>query len=211
MSNDVDLAAEPDDRHRYSPDQRKAMILDAARGVLFKNPNATLEEIAEAAGVTRQLVSRYFPGGGVTPIAEALFDDYEHHFAGLFVELPAEGPKDAEEMHEAISKVIKRFLDWAQADGQPWLFGGEGAAMSSHLAARRADLRVNLAMVMLHFARRLVKETEATRVAVQAEGRAVDEVLWLLLTGQLERKAAEEILNARFVSLFQQTLPALGG
>ena len=112
-------------------------------------------------------------------------------------------------MHAAIRSVVGRFLDWAEKDGQPWLFGGEGAAMSPHLAARRADLRVNLAMVILHFGRRLIRETEEAQVAIQAEGRAVDEVIWLLLSDAIERSTAERILIARFEALFEKTLPDL--
>ena len=148
------------DRQRYSPAERKQLILEAARRVLLLNPDASLEDIAEEAGITRQLVSRYFPGGGITPIAEALFDDYEHHFARIFIDLPKEGLESNDQVEEAAAKAIARFLDWAEEDGQPWLFGGEGAAIAAQLSARRADLRTNLAMVILHFVRKLVKEND---------------------------------------------------
>lgn len=197
-------------RQRYSPEQRKVLILEAARRVLVDNPDASLEDIAEEAGVTRQLISRYFPGGGVTPIAEALFDEYEHHFAHVFVDLPSEGVETHEEVVEGIRKSVGHFLDWAEEDRQPWLFGGEGAAIAAQLAARRADLRTNLAMVMLHFTRKIAPENDLTRIAIQAEGRATDEVVWQLLTGKASRADCERILNARFLAMVESVLPSLG-
>ncbi len=199
------------DRQRYSPQERKQLILEAARRVLLVNPDASLEDIADEAGITRQLVSRYFPGGGITPIAEALFDEYEHHFARVFVDFPSEGVETTEEVDEAIAKTIGHFLDWAEEDGQPWLFGGEGAAIATQLAARRADLRTNLAMVMLHFARKIVNENDLTRIALQAEGRATDEVVWQMLTGKASREDCERILNARFRAMVSEVLPSLDG
>jgi AcrR family transcriptional regulator len=199
------------DRQRYSPEERKQLILEAARRVLLVNPDASLEDIAEEAGITRQLVSRYFPGGGITPIAEALFDEFEHHFARIFVDLPNEGLESNEEVEEGAAKAISRFLDWAEEDGQPWLFGGEGASIAAHLAARRADLRTNLAMVILHFVRKLVNENDLTRIALQAEQRATDEIVWQMLTGKASRADCERILNARYDVLIEQVLPALDG
>jgi AcrR family transcriptional regulator len=199
------------DRQRYSPAERKQLILEAARRVLLLNPDASLEDIAEEAGITRQLVSRYFPGGGITPIAEALFDDYEHHFARIFIDLPKEGLESNDQVEEAAAKALSRFLDWAEEDGQPWLFGGEGAAIAAQLSARRADLRTNLAMVILHFVRKLVKENDLTRIALQAEQRATDEILWQMLTGKATREDCERILNVRFDVLIEQILPALDG
>lgn len=199
------------ERQRYSPEERKQLILKAARRVLLVNPDASLEDIAEEAGITRQLVSRYFPGGGITPIAEALFDEYEHHFARIFIDLPSEGLESNDEVEAAAAKAIARFLDWAEEDGQPWLFGGEGAAIAAQLSARRAELRTNLAMVMLHFVRKLVKENDSTRIALQAEQRATDEILWQMLTGQASREDCERILNLRFDVLIEQVLPALDG
>ena len=105
---------------------------------------------------------------------------------------------------------MSRFLDWAEQDRQPWLFGGEGAAIVAQLAARRADLRTNLAMVMLHFTRKIAPENDLTRIALQAEGRATDEVVWQLLTGKATRKDCERILNARFLAMVESVLPSLG-
>jgi hypothetical protein len=66
-------------------------------------------------------------------------------------------------------------------------------------------------MVILHFVRKLVHENDLTRIALQAEQRATDEILWQMLTGKASREDCERILNVRFDVLIEQILPILDG
>ncbi|MYB34208.1 MAG: helix-turn-helix transcriptional regulator, partial [Gammaproteobacteria bacterium] len=56
---------QPIDSQTPSPPRRRpsrAAIIDAAVGVLARNPDASLATIAEAAGVGRATLYRHFPG-----------------------------------------------------------------------------------------------------------------------------------------------------
>lgn len=60
--SDVDDAQEHRRRRRRADAERSiAVILDAAARVLGERPDASVEDIAEAAGVTRQTVYAHFP------------------------------------------------------------------------------------------------------------------------------------------------------
>jgi AcrR family transcriptional regulator len=51
-------------RRRSDAERSAAAILDAAGRVLGQNPHASLEDVANAAGVTRQTVYAHFPSRG---------------------------------------------------------------------------------------------------------------------------------------------------
>lgn len=48
-------------RRRADAERSNAAILDAAAGVLAQRPQASIEEIAKAAGISRQTVYAHFP------------------------------------------------------------------------------------------------------------------------------------------------------
>jgi len=76
MSGGATKEAEKVDQPRRSlpREAREGEIVLAALRVLDRDPFAGLDEIAEEAGVTRQLVSLYFPGGGTQPIVDRIME-----------------------------------------------------------------------------------------------------------------------------------------
>lgn len=65
----------PAPRRALRRDEREREILNAAITVLDRDRNAGLDEISAEAGVTRQLVSLYFPGGGIQAIVDRIVGD----------------------------------------------------------------------------------------------------------------------------------------
>jgi len=76
----------PPVRRRFPPEVRRQKIFEVAKEILQRDPDASIDDIAEAAGVTRQLISLYFPGGGTGPFYGAMFDEYLLALPGILGE-----------------------------------------------------------------------------------------------------------------------------
>jgi AcrR family transcriptional regulator len=90
---------------RLSVEQRRSQLLDAALELFAHNApeDVSLDDVAEAAGVSRPLVYRYFPGGKQQLYEAALrsaAEELEHCF-----DEPAEGPLTAR-----LSRALDRYL-----------------------------------------------------------------------------------------------------
>ncbi|MFF7262787.1 TetR/AcrR family transcriptional regulator [Streptomyces sp. NPDC008159] len=90
---------------RLSVEERRSQLLDAALELFARNApeDVSLDDVAEAAGVSRPLVYRYFPGGKQQLYEAALrsaAEELEHCF-----DEPAEGPLTAR-----LSRALDRYL-----------------------------------------------------------------------------------------------------
>jgi AcrR family transcriptional regulator len=90
---------------RLSVEERRSQLLDAALELFAHNApeDVSLDDVAEAAGVSRPLVYRYFPGGKQQLYEAALrsaAEELEHCF-----DEPAEGPLTAR-----LSRALDRYL-----------------------------------------------------------------------------------------------------
>ncbi|WP_063791490.1 TetR/AcrR family transcriptional regulator [Streptomyces torulosus] len=88
-----------------SVEERRSQLLDAALELFAHNApeDVSLDDVAEAAGVSRPLVYRYFPGGKQQLYEAALrsaAEELEHCF-----DEPAEGPLTAR-----LSRALDRYL-----------------------------------------------------------------------------------------------------
>lgn len=196
-------------RSRMSPDERKEFILAAARRVLLENPDASLAEVAKEVGVTRQLVSIYFPGGGVTPMQMELLDRFGAQFALLVEAGAGTRPRTPKEFRKAVPGVVKFFFDFAESLDAPWMFAGEAAAMTHQVGLKRALLRDEFARAWLGWLRHFVKDSKSVRLAMRIELRALDELIWLWLTGRITRRQAEKVAVVHLLAIVEQALPAL--
>ncbi|TPQ20443.1 TetR/AcrR family transcriptional regulator [Streptomyces sporangiiformans] len=90
---------------RLSVEERRSQLLDAALELFAHRvpEDVSLDDVAEAAGVSRPLVYRYFPGGKQQLYEAALrsaAEDLEHCFAE-----PPEGP-----LTQRLSRALDRYL-----------------------------------------------------------------------------------------------------
>ncbi|MEU9289866.1 helix-turn-helix domain-containing protein [Streptomyces sp. NPDC048275] len=90
---------------RLSVEQRRSQLLEAALSLFAHRApeEVSLDDVAEAAGVSRPLVYRYFPGGKQQLYEAALrtaAEELEHCFAE-----PPEGP-----LSQRLSRALDRYL-----------------------------------------------------------------------------------------------------
>lgn len=90
---------------RLTVGERRAQLLDAALSLFAHRApeEVSLDDVAEAAGVSRPLVYRYFPGGK-QQLYEAALRSAADVLEGCFAE-PAEGPLTAR-----LSRALDRYL-----------------------------------------------------------------------------------------------------
>lgn len=92
---------------RLSVEERRTQLLAAALTLFAHRPpeQISLDDVAEAAGVSRPLVYRYFPGGK-QQLYEAALRSAADRLERCFAE-PPEGPPT-----ERLARVLDRYLDF---------------------------------------------------------------------------------------------------
>lgn len=200
-------AAKPAFR-RLGPEERRQQIIEAARTVFLKRPDATLDEVAKAAGVTRQLISLYFPGGGTGPIYGAMFDQY-------IVKLPAMMGEDLiakttskAQIRTRAERVIKGFLDWAEEIGEPWVFEESSGSAGAAISARWRNA-FELTVEALLPTRPKGVPVEKARLVFLSELTGFNAVTARMLAGKCTRADAETVLVEGFVAIYTVVLPKL--
>ncbi|KAB1978660.1 TetR/AcrR family transcriptional regulator [Streptomyces triticiradicis] len=90
---------------RLSVEERRSQLLEAALSLFAQRApeDVSLDDVAEAAGVSRPLVYRYFPGGK-QQLYEAALRSAAEELEQCFAE-PAEGP-----LTERLSRALDRYL-----------------------------------------------------------------------------------------------------
>ena len=200
-------AAKPAFR-RLGPEERRHQIIEAARTVFLKRPDATLDEVAKEAGVTRQLISLYFPGGGTGPIYGAMFDQY-------IVKLPAMMGEDLiakttskAQIRTRAERVIKGFLDWAEEIGEPWVFEESSSNAGAAISARWRNA-FELTVEALLPTRPKGVPVEKARLVFLSELTGFNAVTARMLAGKCTRADAETVLVEGFVAIYTVVLPKL--
>ena len=197
-----------DERQRYSPEIRRRQIVAAAKAVLLPNPDATLEDVAAEAGVTRQLVSLYFPGGGTGPLFGAMFDEYFADFPRIIGDDLVKGGRDPVEVRAAVQAVIGRLLDWVVDMGQAWVFSDSRARPGAGISEKWNFAFESVADELTQ-ARGKSKHRQRERAAIIAEMAGFNAVAFRLLNGEISRADAEAVVVEGFVALYTVVLPSL--
>lgn len=133
---------------RLSVEERRRQLLDAALTLFAHRPpeDVSLDDVAEAAGVSRPLVYRYFPGGKQQLYEAALrssADALEHCFAE-----PPAGPPT-----ERLARVLDRyvaFVDQHDAGFAALLRGGSVAETSRTSAIVDEVRRAAAEQILFH-------------------------------------------------------------
>ncbi|WP_370414880.1 TetR/AcrR family transcriptional regulator [Streptomyces fradiae] len=123
---------------RLSVEERRRQLLEAALTLFAHRPpeDVSLDDVAEAAGVSRPLVYRYFPGGK-QQLYEAALRSSADALERCFAE-PPEGPPT-----ERLSRVLDRYLAFVdQHDaGFAALLRGGSVAETSRTSAIVDEVR----------------------------------------------------------------------
>ncbi|MCX2183404.1 TetR/AcrR family transcriptional regulator [Streptomyces sp. SKN60] len=123
---------------RLSVEERRRQLLEAALTLFAHRPpeEVSLDDVAEAAGVSRPLVYRYFPGGK-QQLYEAALRSSADALERCFAE-PPEGPPT-----ERVSRVLDRYLAFVdQHDaGFAALLRGGSVAETSRTSAIVDEVR----------------------------------------------------------------------
>ncbi|MBB0245008.1 TetR family transcriptional regulator [Streptomyces alkaliphilus] len=117
---------------RLSADARREQLIRAAQGLFAHHApeDVSPEDVARAAGVSRPLVYRYFPGGK-QQLYEAVLLDAAEELEGCFTE-PRHGP-----LPERLARALDRYLAFVEdhAEGFTALLRGGGVAETSRTGA----------------------------------------------------------------------------
>ncbi|MEI7889065.1 MAG: TetR/AcrR family transcriptional regulator [Actinomycetes bacterium] len=198
-----------EDRERLSPPQRRALILDAANRCFARDPDCSLRDIADEAGVSRQLVQLYFPGGGVGPVANVLFDEFVTQAPWLLADLPEGTRSTPDQTRARVEVIVNRGLDWAEATPGAWIFGPGRDLAGSGIGQRWEETQQAIAAMISSYPPFGLDDSPLTRTVIYAELRALEVLIHAWRTGQISREDCEAAAVLRFTSLFATTLPAL--
>ncbi|MDX2293164.1 MULTISPECIES: TetR/AcrR family transcriptional regulator [Streptomyces] len=123
---------------RLSVEERRGQLLEAALGLFAHRApeDVSLDDVAEAAGVSRPLVYRYFPGGK-QQLYEAALRSSAEALNRCFAE-PAEGPPT-----ERLGRVLDRYLAFVDGHdaGFSALLRGGSVVETAHTAAIVDEVR----------------------------------------------------------------------
>lgn len=133
---------------RLSVEERRAQLLVSALGLFAHRPpeDVSLDDVAEAAGVSRPLVYRYFPGGK-QQLYEAALRSAADQLESCFAE-PAAGPPT-----ERVARVLDRYLrfvDEHDAGFSALMRGGSVAETSRTTAIVDEVRRAAAEQILVH-------------------------------------------------------------
>ncbi|RII15813.1 transcriptional regulator BetI [Streptomyces sp. YIM 130001] len=225
---------------RLSVEARRVQLLDAALGLFAHRvpEDVSVDDVAEAAGVSRPLVYRYFPGGK-QQLYEAALGTAADALRACFDEPPA-GP-----LTERLGRALARYLTFVDehATGFSALLQGSGVAATSRTGAIVDSVRLSAAeQILSHLeveapgprlrmmVRVWIAAVEAGSLIWLDEGKELptDELCGMLLdhfialtvaTAATDPQTAEVLENALGLerpegpagALVRRVLPVLGG
>ena len=175
---------------RLDPAQRREQILDAANGLFAERAydEVSIEDIANAAGVTRGLVHHYFGGRGDV-------------YVGLLERLGAQREDQlplpvGRSSRARVADTVSRWLDWTQANRTIWLATIARGEDIADPEVRRvvADLVGRAVAILVAHHADIAEDTPRLRYALEcwtALNRAATR-RWL--RGEATRDATHELL-----------------
>lgn len=182
-------------RRRSDAERSIAAILDAAARVLGRDPHASLEEIARAAGTSRQTIYAHFPSREA--LLAALLDRVTRHVAA---ELEA-ADLDSVAPSEGLVRLLE--LGWRAVDAEPFLLQLPAEPSAAEERARHAPVIAHLER-LIRRGRRTGEFDRALPVgwmvaATIALGHAAGEEV---RAGRMSAAKARSVLQRSLVRLF---------
>lgn len=108
------MAESQDRKRRQRSDARQSVVLDAAIRTLAERPDASMDEIARAAGVSRQTVYAHFPSREV--LIDTVTEQASAEFSALFDSLVL----DQVPPPQALTRLLE--VGWQVAGRYPFLW-----------------------------------------------------------------------------------------
>ena len=205
---------EVEKRRRSLPrEAREGEIVLAALRVLDSNPFAGLDEIAEEAGVTRQLVSLYFPGGGTQPIVDRimegtipmLMDSVKHmDGAGKFLEI-----EDVDAFRAVMAAGMDAYFRLSLDRAPIWMISMSrdvgGADVSGQIRRMQEAVHKKIFRGNARWGKNKV-----VKQAFCAQCEVVESLAYRYRLGEMTRDEALSIAVELWVAFRFQAMPALG-
>lgn len=200
-------------RRSLPREARESEIVLAALRVLDRDPFAGLDEIAEEAGVTRQLVSLYFPGGGTQPIVDRilegtipmLMESIKHmDGANRFLEI-----EDEDVFRKVMAAGMDAYFRMSLDRVPLWMISMSrdvgGANVSGQIEAMAVAVHKKIFSGNARWGKnKLVKQ------AFCAQCGAVESLAYRYRLGNMTREEALEVVVELWVAFRFQVMPALG-
>ena len=198
MSNKNSLST----RRRLAPEDRRRQLIDVTRSLLARRPGAPLStaDVAEAAGVTRALVHRYFHG--IDELREAVAAD----MAGRAGAVLTVGPGTP--VPERVRHNVGAFLDGIEASREVWLSTMESQRPRAGDDHPAEILRRAMLERMLENNSDLIDDTPWTRLCLLAYIGSSDAICRQWVLGRATREQAERILVDGLLHTLTTVIPA---
>lgn len=185
---------------RLAPEARRRQLLDAARGLISANPQASIStaDVAAAAGVTRALVHHYFRGIG--ELREALALDIVKDGVGLTESEPGGT------VPERVRANVAALLDVVDANRDIWLATmsfEEGRTGQSAAAFFRASM---LERIVTNNAD-VFEDSSWARLCLSGYLGFCSDACRKWVLGETTRVEVETALSETLIHLITETIP----
>src|SRR3954465_14873949 len=175
---------------RLTPEQRREEILVAATALFAERAydEVSVEDIANAAGVTRGLVHRYF--GGRKEVYLGLLDELEAQREDQI------RPPQGRSARARVADSVSRWLDWTEANRTLWLATiARGDDMTDPDVSRIASELVRRAVAVLAaFHADIAEDSPRLRYALECWTGLNRTATRRWLRGEATREATHELL-----------------
>jgi AcrR family transcriptional regulator len=192
-------------RTRLAPDERRAQIVAAARGLFAARPfhDVSIADIARAAGVTRGLVHHYF--GGVRDVYLAVLGEIAE--AGVIV--PGGDPELPRE--ERVARSADSWLDIVERNREAWLAtAAQGDAIADPEIRELIEAGREAAVErMLRANADTVADTPEARVVLRSLLGLNQAACRQWLAGRATRAETHALLTTAFLALIDDVIPAV--
>ncbi len=147
-----------------APAQRRAQLLCAAEGVFARlgHDRSTLEDVADAAGVSRTLLYKHFSDKDEIYLdcVRAAREELNSSIVGA---VASEGSLEAR-----LRAGLRAYFSFVQGHGAKWQLLAAGTAATGHVAATAADLRYETAEMIVGLVRADVPNLDRRAAAAYA-------------------------------------------
>jgi AcrR family transcriptional regulator len=192
----------PSRRRRLAPDERRRQLIDVTRSLMQQRSGASIStaDVAEAAGVTRALVHRYFHG--IDDLRQAVAADMAGR-AGAVLTVGAGTP-----VQERVRHNVGAFLDGIEASREVWLSTMESERPRGSHDHPAEILRGAMLERMLENNSDLIENTPWARLCLLGYIGSSDAICRQWVLGQATREQAERILVDSLLHALTVVIPA---
>jgi AcrR family transcriptional regulator len=194
------LVTKATERQRLPVAERREVLLEAA-GRLFGErgyEGTPLDEIADAAGVTKPIVYRHFDSK--RDLYLALLDRHRDDLAEFVASMPAEGTPE-----ERLRAVLGTWVDYVEARSYAWKMLFRDTGGGPEIAARRREVHAEARAVLVELIRSLaavpVRRRELEPLAELMSMGMGALVLWWIEDAAVSRAAVLDALTTAWVRL----------